>query len=503
MMAGRSQQLRYLAAGAGGALCGYVLHRPRKRRDHHGEEQVQTATETNHVYGPVQYDFEKAKLDSKLLVREAQELSRSPGVTVSVGVNGQVVWSEGFGMADVENRVACRPESMMRIASISKPITMLLLARLWDAGMVDLDAPVQKYVPQFPKKRFNGEDVEVTTRMLVHHIAGVRHYTKAVPTVTGQDTVQANSSSSKPDNSNSGGTSESNSNDSNSACRDQNSKQSNSSQVSGGDDVTLPEYHIMRHYDSVGESLELFANDALCHRPGSKYLYTTHGWTLVSAVIEGAGGRPFTDQLADMLYQLGLEHIQTELMEKLIDYRARCYQLDDKKQVVNSPYVDNSYKWAGGGLLATAEDIVEFGFCMLTAYFGKPIRKCEHTAVHPRPCPQCAPYIKDSTVKEMWTFHPATVKKKTGVGYGMGWEVAPDLKPDSKYSFATISHTGAAVGASSALVIIPRSEKSPHSVVVGIICNMESVDLEPTAQTIGQMFLQEAAEQDRQKASGL
>ena len=67
-----------------------------------------------------------------------------------------------MGYADVENRVPCTPDSVMRIASISKPITMTAVARLWENGKLDLDAPIQKYVPDFPEKTVDGEKVNIT-----------------------------------------------------------------------------------------------------------------------------------------------------------------------------------------------------------------------------------------------------------------------------------------------------------------------------------------------------
>lgn len=65
----------------------------------------------------------------------------------------------GMGYADLENRVPCSPDTVMRIASISKPLTAAAAARLWEEGKLDLDAPVQKYVPEFPEKTFQGEAV--------------------------------------------------------------------------------------------------------------------------------------------------------------------------------------------------------------------------------------------------------------------------------------------------------------------------------------------------------
>ena len=52
-----------------------------------------------------------------------KEESGSPGLVISVSVDGKIVWNEGFGYADVENDVPCTPNTVMRIASISKPLT--------------------------------------------------------------------------------------------------------------------------------------------------------------------------------------------------------------------------------------------------------------------------------------------------------------------------------------------------------------------------------------------
>lgn len=61
----------------------------------------------------------------------------------------------------MENRVPCGPKTVMRIASISKPLTSAAAARLCEEGKLDLDVPVQKYVPEFPQKQFEGKDVSL------------------------------------------------------------------------------------------------------------------------------------------------------------------------------------------------------------------------------------------------------------------------------------------------------------------------------------------------------
>ena len=123
-------------------------------------------------------NLKRATEKSRTLVRRAMLEQGIPGAVVAVTKNGKVVWSEGLGYADIENDVHCSPNTVMRIASISKPLTAVALFQLWQKGQVDLDAPVQKYVPTFPHKKFESKPVSITTRLLLSHLAGIRHYDK-------------------------------------------------------------------------------------------------------------------------------------------------------------------------------------------------------------------------------------------------------------------------------------------------------------------------------------
>ena len=83
----------------------------------------------------------------------------------------RIVYIPGFGYADLENRVIMNPATSMRIASISKALTMAAVAKLMENGRLDLDRPVSEYVAEWPKDK-----PIMTSRQLVSHLAGVRHY---------------------------------------------------------------------------------------------------------------------------------------------------------------------------------------------------------------------------------------------------------------------------------------------------------------------------------------
>ncbi|HYE85365.1 MAG TPA: serine hydrolase domain-containing protein [Vicinamibacterales bacterium] len=94
-----------------------------------------------------------------------------PGVSVAVGVDGRLVWAGGFGWADIEARRPVTPDTLFRIGTVSKSLTAAAVGLLRQRGQLDLDAPVQRYVPAFPQK-----EAPITTRQAMAHIAGLRHH---------------------------------------------------------------------------------------------------------------------------------------------------------------------------------------------------------------------------------------------------------------------------------------------------------------------------------------
>ncbi|GFO04087.1 serine beta-lactamase-like protein lactb, mitochondrial [Plakobranchus ocellatus] len=81
-----------------------------------------------------------------------------------------------FGYADLENETPIRPNSVLRIASISKSVTAVIVAKLWEDGKIDLNKTVQSYVPHFPEKHYLGEKVDITVSHLLNHTSGIRRY---------------------------------------------------------------------------------------------------------------------------------------------------------------------------------------------------------------------------------------------------------------------------------------------------------------------------------------
>ena len=92
-----------------------------------------------------------------------------PGLSVAVGVGGDIAWAEGFGWADLERRVPVAPNHRFRIGTASTVLTSAAAGLLLQDGRLKLDEEIQTYVPEFPKKPW-----PVTLRQLMGHLAGVR-----------------------------------------------------------------------------------------------------------------------------------------------------------------------------------------------------------------------------------------------------------------------------------------------------------------------------------------
>ncbi|CAI9577720.1 unnamed protein product [Staurois parvus] len=248
------------------------------------------------------------------------------------------------------------------------------------------------------------------------------------------------------------------------------------------------EFYIKDKFDNVIDSLELFKNDPLVFKPGTQFLYSTHAWTLLSAVVERTSGRKFLDYMMQMFRDLGMKNTVPEEHEPIIYNRARFYIFSDKKRLVNSPYVDNSYKWAGGGFLSTVSDLLSFGNILLYSYQAQ-----YTTGILPG-------YLKSDTISMLWRQVPNTEMSWDKDGkYAMGWG-AVDSKQDygqCKLQKHYISHTGGAVGASSVLLIMPDDDPRlwdsptvipPRGIVVTIIVNMQQTGLNTTALKIALEF---------------
>ena len=250
------------------------------------------------------------------LVTRSMNTSGAPGLSLAVATENQLRYAQAFGLADIENQIAVTPRTRFRTASIAKPMTAVIILSLAEEGTIDLDAEVQRYCAEYPQKRW-----PLTSRQLLGHLGGVRHYKSA---------QEARSTS---------------------------------------------------HFFSLKSALTTFANDPLRHQPGAKFLYTTFGYNLLGSIAEGATGHHFmellrsrvlalanmTDTVADD--QIAITPRRTRGYLRATQALLKALPADHNLklgQIYNAPLHDTSMKIPGGGLLSTAPDLVRFAIAVNT-----------------------------------------------------------------------------------------------------------------------------------------
>src|SRR5436853_84904 len=96
-----------------------------------------------------------------------------PSLAVAVAREGTILWEEGFGWADRENRIPASEHTMYSLASISKPITATGLMVLKELGKLDLDRPINDYLGEAKLRAWIGHAAEATVRRVANHTAGL------------------------------------------------------------------------------------------------------------------------------------------------------------------------------------------------------------------------------------------------------------------------------------------------------------------------------------------
>ncbi|AMY12027.1 Penicillin-binding protein E [Luteitalea pratensis] len=243
--------------------------------------------------------------ESGRLARALAAGDNLPGVSVAVAVNGEIVWAEGFGWADVEGRTTLTPLTRFRLGALSKPLTAVAAALLHDRGRLDLDAPIQRYVRAYPPKQWT-----VTTRQLLGDIAGVHR-------------------------------------------------------IRGDNNDAMP----VSHCESLGEAVALLADDPLLFEPGTQHRYSIWGWILVSAVVEGAAGESFSRFMAHQVFEpLAMTRTvvaETAGLDSAHPFYAPRAMLRPQLGVEEAKRPDYSCLAGAGAFLSTPSDLVRLGSAML------------------------------------------------------------------------------------------------------------------------------------------
>ena len=213
------------------------------------------------------------------------------------------------------------------------------------------------------------------------------------------------------------------------------------SHQSGIRNWTEEEFHNTRRFTSLSDALAPFRDDALLFDPGTSTQYSSYGYTLLGAAVEGAGGAPFLEQLrAGVFEPAGMESARDDDVLAIIPHRAEGYWRQKDGTLLNAPLTDTSNRLPGGGLVASVEDVARFASAL-----------------------QRGVLLKPETLR--MAFAPQTVRGGRVTGYGLGWTLGRTGGRREVY------HVGGQPQVSTVLYMVPES-----GLAVVVLSDLEGVE---------------------------
>jgi CubicO group peptidase (beta-lactamase class C family) len=294
------------------------------------------------------------------------------GMQVCVSRDGEIKWLGLFGDSNSQAQTPVAAQTKFRINSISKSITSLALLKLVSEGKLNLDAPIQNYLPEFPAKKY-----PITARQLAGHLAGIRDY----------------------------------------------------------HEENLNDLIRTEHYSSSIDALNIFKDDTLLFEPGTRFHYSSYGWNLLGALIEKITGKHYLDYMKESVFDpMGMSSTMGDDATLTIPNRSAFYDLTGQPNDLG----DISYKYASGGILSTAGDLVKFGNQILN---DKNV---------------------SSKQRDLLFESQKTTERKV-TGYGLGWYTGVDRNGHRIWY-----HAGDSFSSSSWLVIYPDKK-----LVIALLANTQ------------------------------
>lgn len=213
------------------------------------------------------------------------------------------------------------------------------------------------------------------------------------------------------------------------------------------------EFHSKTFFNNTREALKVFENDTLRFKPGSDYLYTTLGYSLLAAVIESASKKPYNLYIKEnILEPAGMSSTYIDVQREMIPLRARGYIKNSFRRIENAQLADLSIKVAGGGFLSTSQDLLLFAKSLMNGTL-----------------------VKFSTLDTMFT--PTRISRTFIKNYGLGF-VLPESSSDK-----LVYHGGAGTGFTAKLIMDPIKKTAAVHLI-----NLADRNLESPADEIMNIF---------------
>lgn len=264
--------------------------------------------------GPTQALIQRcAASDDQLTstIKDVHNRQQNIGAQSAIYLNGKIVFSGSIGLADRDRGLPVTGSTRFPVASITKAFTGLAVLKAASLGKINLDAPIQSYVPEFPVK----PELIITARRLAANRTGIRHW--------------------------------------------------------GAERNDL----FSRRFDRLSQIIPLFADDPLLPKAGTAYQYSSYGYNLLGLALERATKTEFTRYVErHIIAPLRLSKTSFDSPRRALPTMAKLYSAYDLTNyaevpagspLIPVPTRDYSHNMAGGNMSSTAEDLARFGSALL------------------------------------------------------------------------------------------------------------------------------------------
>lgn len=240
------------------------------------------------------------------LITQAIEEKEVVGIAAGFSINGELTWQDASGYSDLNKKELFKTSTITRIASISKPMTAIAIMQLYENGKLDLNVPIQNYLPSFPQKK----EGTITVKQLLQHSAGIASYKN-------------------------------------------NREQENTN-----------------NYETLEDAVSIFKDRDLIATPGEEFNYTTYGYVVLGAIIEKVSGMTYENYMKDNIWnKAGMTNTGIEYEDKIVANRTTVYHKNSKGKIKEATRTNLSDRIPGGGVYSTLTDMLKFGDAVLNNIF--------------------------------------------------------------------------------------------------------------------------------------
>ncbi len=237
------------------------------------------------------------------LLKDLTQKKHVIGAAAGYSVNGEVQWISATGFADKDQETDFDIHTEIRTASIAKSMTAIAVMQLVEKGLIDLNLPIDKYIPEFIQKH----KTKITAKHILSHTSGIDAY--------------------------------------------KNSKETENK----------------INYPTLLDAYGVFKNRELRFEPGTEFYYTTYGYVVLGILIEKVSGMSYENYMQKNIWDKAeMTRTGIEKQEVKRQKSATLYRRDRKGKIKTGKVNNLSNRIPGGVLYSTTSDLLKFGNALLT-----------------------------------------------------------------------------------------------------------------------------------------